>query len=193
MLAEPVLECTVDADASLTFTWRLRTSVATRDDPPATFLLHGAFVNGTPGETRFPGQPPRNWSLRNAIPLCAFTIDMPFQHATLSFGISRHSQTARPGSRSGSGCQARTPRRTSRRSRRDSDRRCERACCGSEIQSRLQPARPLSVEVHRRPNSRPCRELTVVADDDTGGTHRDSTGPWGPATAPWRIRRTLRS
>ena len=79
------LECSVDVDVSPSFAWNWRTDIQNWVDPPAQFQLDGPFASGSWGLTRFPGQEPLRWQLRDVRPTSAFVIDMPLDGAVLSF------------------------------------------------------------------------------------------------------------
>ncbi len=78
-----VLEQSIEADVRLAFAWRFRTDIATWNDPPATFVLDGPFVDGTQGKTLMPGQEPIVWWIRDVQSGRSFTIEMPLKGATL--------------------------------------------------------------------------------------------------------------
>ena len=75
----------VETKASPAFTWNYWTNVANWDDPPAKFELDGPFADGARGTTRFPDQPPMNWSVRDVVFPTAATIEIRLDGATLSF------------------------------------------------------------------------------------------------------------
>jgi hypothetical protein len=79
------VEYSVEAPVSLAFAWDWRTDVRNWDDPPAQFQLDGPFAAGAWGTTRFPGQEPLRWQIRDVRPERSFTIEMPVDRATLSF------------------------------------------------------------------------------------------------------------
>ena len=79
------LERSVDVDVSPSFAWTWRTDIKNWVDPPAQFQLDGPFASGSWGLTRFPGQEPLRWQLRDVRPTTAFVIDMPLEGAVLSF------------------------------------------------------------------------------------------------------------
>ena len=78
-------EHSVEAEVSRSFAWNWRTDVRTWDDPPAQFQLDGPFASGSWGLTRFPGQEPMRWCIRDVQPDSSFVIDMPLDGAVLSF------------------------------------------------------------------------------------------------------------
>lgn len=83
---EPLLlEDSIEADVSLAFAWKCRTDIATWNDPPATFLLDGPFVEGARGTTLMPGQDPLVWWIRDVRPGRSFAIEMALDRATLRF------------------------------------------------------------------------------------------------------------
>ncbi len=79
------VEHSVDVPVSLAFAWAWRTDVRNWDDPPAQFQLDGPFAPSTWGTTRLPGQEPLRWQIRDVEPPRSFAIEMPLDHATLSF------------------------------------------------------------------------------------------------------------
>jgi len=80
-----VLEHSVDASVDRAFAWKFRTNVATWNDPPATFVLDGAFADGSQGRTVLPGQTPLVWWIRDVDEERSFAIEMPLDQATLRF------------------------------------------------------------------------------------------------------------
>ena len=80
-----VLEHSIEADVSLAFAWKFRTDMATWNDPPATFLLDGAFADGSRGTTLMPGQDPLPWWIRDVQTGRSFAIEMLLDRATLRF------------------------------------------------------------------------------------------------------------
>jgi hypothetical protein len=79
------LEHSVDAEVSLAFAWKWRTNIENWDDPPAQFQLDGPFAKGSWGTTRFPGQGPIRWQIRDVRPGASFIIEMLLDRAALSF------------------------------------------------------------------------------------------------------------
>src|SRR5262245_51797791 len=79
------LEHSVEAAVSPSFAWSWRTDVGNWADPTAQFELDGPFANGSWGTTRFPGQEPMRWHIRDVRPGRSFVIDMPLDGAVLSF------------------------------------------------------------------------------------------------------------
>ena len=79
------LEHSIEVDVSPSFAWNWRTDIKNWVDPPAQFQLDGPFASGSWGMTRFPGQEPLRWQLREVRPPTAFVIDMPLDGAILSF------------------------------------------------------------------------------------------------------------
>ena len=79
------LEHSVEAEVSPAFAWSWRTDIKHWDDPPAQFQLDGPFVPGSWGTTRFPGQEPIRWQIRDVRPGVSFIIEMPLEQAVLSF------------------------------------------------------------------------------------------------------------
>jgi len=80
-----VLEHSIEAAVSPAFAWKYRTDITTWNDPPATFLLDGPFVEGSRGTTLMPGQEPLVWWIRDVQPGRSFAIEMPLNRATLRF------------------------------------------------------------------------------------------------------------
>jgi len=79
------LEYSVEADVSPAFAWQFRTDVATWNDPPAEFALHGPFEEGSRGTTLFPGQEPLHWRIARVQSGESFVLEMPLDRATLTF------------------------------------------------------------------------------------------------------------
>ena len=73
----------VDAKASLAFSWNYMTNVSNWDDPPATFELEGPFTAGSSGTTRMPGQEPIRWHIRSVIPMKAYVLEMALDRAAV--------------------------------------------------------------------------------------------------------------
>src|SRR5262249_39644177 len=65
------------------FTWRYMTDVKNWDDPPAKFSLNGSFSSGSPGSTAIPGQPPRQWRLKQVKPQESYTIEIALEGAVI--------------------------------------------------------------------------------------------------------------
>jgi hypothetical protein len=80
-----VLEHSVEADVSVAFAWNFWTDITNWDDPPAQFMLDGAFVDGARGRTVLPGQPVRDWTIRHVRMGRSATIEMEVEGATLAF------------------------------------------------------------------------------------------------------------
>lgn len=80
-----VLEHSVDAEVNSAFAWRFRTDVTNWNDPPATFAMSGPFVKGARGTTVLPGHDPITWWVRDLHQEHSFAIEMPLEHAILSF------------------------------------------------------------------------------------------------------------
>jgi hypothetical protein len=76
---------TVEAKVTPAFAWTYWTDVSHWDDPPARFVLHGPFAEGTRGTTIMPDQDPIEWTLRNVRPGEAYTIEAQLDGATLAF------------------------------------------------------------------------------------------------------------
>jgi hypothetical protein len=79
------LERAVEVEVTPSFAWSWRTDVRNWVDPPAQFQLAGPFASGSWGTTRFPGQEPLRWRIRDVRPRTSFIIDMPLDRAVLSF------------------------------------------------------------------------------------------------------------
>jgi hypothetical protein len=79
------LEHSVEAEVSPAFAWNWRTNIKNWDDPPAQFQLDGPFAQGSWGTTRFPGQEPIHWQIRDVRPGASFIIEMLLDQAVLSF------------------------------------------------------------------------------------------------------------
>jgi len=79
------IEHTVEAGVSATFAWNYWSNVANWDDPPAEFVLDGPFLEGAVGTTRFPGQDPIQWRIRDALPGACATIEIELDRATAAF------------------------------------------------------------------------------------------------------------
>ena len=79
------LEHSVEAEVSPSFAWNWRTDVGNWDDPPAQFQLDGPFADGSWGTTRFTGQQPMRWQIRDVRPESSFIIDVPLDRAVVSF------------------------------------------------------------------------------------------------------------
>lgn len=80
-----VLEHSVEADVSATFAWKFWTDITNWDDPPAQFTLDGAFADGARGRTMLPGEPVRDWTIRDVRAGRSATIQMELDGATLAF------------------------------------------------------------------------------------------------------------
>jgi Polyketide cyclase / dehydrase and lipid transport len=76
MSVTPVWDCqrSVDVDVPVAFAWQYMTDVANWSDPPAEFTLEGPFAAGTPGTTRMPGRPDRDWTIQDVTPGHAYTV-----------------------------------------------------------------------------------------------------------------------
>jgi 16S rRNA (guanine(966)-N(2))-methyltransferase RsmD len=68
-------EHSVETAADRDFAWSYMSNVANWDDPPAEFHLDGPFADGSRGTTTTPGQPTREWRLRDVRPPETYTID----------------------------------------------------------------------------------------------------------------------
>jgi hypothetical protein len=73
----------VEAAASRLFAWAYMTDVKNWDDPPAEFRLHGSFTSGSLGTTEIPGQPPRQWRLREVEPDVSYSIEIALEGAVI--------------------------------------------------------------------------------------------------------------
>jgi hypothetical protein len=80
-----VLEHTIEVDVRPSFAWKYRTNIETWNDPPATFVLDGAFVEGARGTTVTPDQEPLHWWIRTVDPQRLFVIEVPLEGASLWF------------------------------------------------------------------------------------------------------------
>ena len=78
------LEHSVETKADLPFAWAYLSNVANWDDPPAEFALKGPFADGARGTTKMPGQPTREWNLRDVRPPETYTVAGDLGGATLS-------------------------------------------------------------------------------------------------------------
>jgi len=79
----PVIAHSVETNATRDFAWSYMTDVKNWDDPPATFRLEGAFATGSCGTTEMPGQPPRQWCLREVTPPQTYTLEIPLEGALI--------------------------------------------------------------------------------------------------------------
>jgi hypothetical protein len=79
------LEYSVEADVTAEFAWKYRTDIANWNDPPARFVLNGAFVAGSRGTTELPGQEPLHWKVREVQPPSSFVLEMELDRAILTF------------------------------------------------------------------------------------------------------------
>lgn len=80
-----VLEHAIEVDVRPSFAWKYRTNIETWSDPPATFVLDGAFVEGAQGTTLTPDQEPLHWWIRKVDPQRLFVIEVPLEGASLWF------------------------------------------------------------------------------------------------------------
>ena len=91
------IEHSVETTAPPAFTWMYMTDVKNWDDPPAEFRLHGSFTSGSLGTTEIPGQPPRQWRLRDVRPRDSYTIEIALEGAVILcrwvFAELPHNQT----------------------------------------------------------------------------------------------------
>ena len=78
------IEHSVETEATPAFTWTYMTDVKNWDDPPAEFKLNGPFATGSTGTTEVPGQPPRQWRLKNVNPRETYTIEIAMPGAVIS-------------------------------------------------------------------------------------------------------------
>ena len=79
-------EYSVETSASCEFAWAYMSNVANWDDPPAEFALDGPFADGSRGTTQLPGEPPRQWLLRDVVPMECYTIEFALDGAVMYFG-----------------------------------------------------------------------------------------------------------
>ena len=78
-----LLENAEVTSADRAFVWRHMSDVGNWSDPPASFVLHGPFESGTPGETRFPDMEPTTWVLRAVRPGDGYTMESQLDGAVL--------------------------------------------------------------------------------------------------------------
>ena len=64
--------------------WAFMSNVSNWTDPPAEFILDGPFADGSRGATVMPGQPEREWHLRDVRPPETYTVVGDLGGATLS-------------------------------------------------------------------------------------------------------------
>jgi polyketide cyclase/dehydrase/lipid transport protein len=67
-------QCAIPVDVPVSFAWAYMTVIHNWHDPPAEFTLEGPFIEGARGQTRMPGQPPVQWTIRGVEPGHAYTI-----------------------------------------------------------------------------------------------------------------------
>ena len=79
----PLIANSVETSAPRDFAWNYMTDVKNWDDPPATFRLEGSFASGSRGTTEMPGQPPRQWRLREVTPPQTYTMEIPLDGAVI--------------------------------------------------------------------------------------------------------------
>ncbi len=79
-----MIEHSVETRATPEFTWMYMTDVKNWDDPPAEFKLHGPFASGSSGTTEMPGQPPRQWRLKNVKARESYTIEIAVVGAVIA-------------------------------------------------------------------------------------------------------------
>jgi hypothetical protein len=79
------LEYSIEAEVTAEFAWKYRTDIANWNDPPAQFVLDGAFVAGSRGTTVLPGQQPLHWKIREVQSPSSFIIEMELDRAILTF------------------------------------------------------------------------------------------------------------
>jgi 16S rRNA (guanine966-N2)-methyltransferase len=78
------MEHSVEAAVPRDFAWSYMSNVSNWSDPPAEFSLDGPFADGSRGTTSMPGQPPREWRLRDVRPLETYTVVGDLGGATFS-------------------------------------------------------------------------------------------------------------
>ena len=79
------LEHSVEAEVTAEFARKYRTDVANWNDPPARFVLDGAFIAGSRGTTELPGEQPLHWKVREVHPPRSFVLEMALDGAILTF------------------------------------------------------------------------------------------------------------
>ncbi len=77
------IDFAVETSATQAFAWKYMTDVKNWDDPPARFQLNGSFTTGSVGTTEMPGQPPRQWRLRDVEPQRSYTIEIALEKAVI--------------------------------------------------------------------------------------------------------------
>ncbi len=75
----------METSAGRNFAWKYWTTVSNWVDPPAEFELQGPFQTGARGVTRYPGQAPIEWCLREVTQPMTATIAVPLTSAQLLF------------------------------------------------------------------------------------------------------------
>lgn len=75
------------------------TNVANWSDPPAEFSLDGPFAAGSRGTTRMPGQPARDWVIRDVDPGRSYTIETAFLEGTVLLFQWRFEESSDRGTR----------------------------------------------------------------------------------------------
>lgn len=78
------IEHSVEITATPDFAWAYMSDVTNWDDPPAQFKLDGPFKAGARGTTEMPGQPPRQWQIRQVKPGQSYRIELSLDRASLS-------------------------------------------------------------------------------------------------------------
>lgn len=78
------LEHAVEAAVSRDLAWAYMSKVSNWSDPPAEFTLDGPFADGARGTTTMPGQPTREWHLRDVRALETYTVVADLGGATLA-------------------------------------------------------------------------------------------------------------
>ena len=71
------------ADVPLSIAWIYMTNVSNWNTPPAEFSLDGPFAAGSRGTTRMPGQPARDWVIRDVDPARGYTIESALDKGAL--------------------------------------------------------------------------------------------------------------
>ena len=134
----PLLSHSVDAAVPRDTAWAFMSNVSNWADPPAEFSLDGPFADGSRGATVMPGQPVREWHLRDVRPPETYTVvgDLGGADAFLHLDLRadrRRVHKAHPAPRSRRRKGRRIPRphrgrvRSQSGSRNGSDRRADRA------------------------------------------------------------------
>jgi 16S rRNA (guanine966-N2)-methyltransferase len=83
-IPQPLLSHSVEVAVSRDAAWSYMSNVANWSDPPAEFTIDGPFANGGRGSTRMPGQPDREWHLRDVRAPETYTVVSDLGGATFS-------------------------------------------------------------------------------------------------------------